>query len=279
MRGLAHIGALEVLQERGLLKAVKEYIGISAGSFCAFAVCIGCTLSELRTVSALLDFSLMQSLTPETAFKFLDTFGFDSGENMDKLLTVLLKSKALSPDLTFGELASNNAPRLRIFATDLNTCMPIEFSAALTPDVRIVHALRASMSIPIYFTPVTGSDGHLLVDGGVISHDPFLLLTREERMSTLSINFKSDHFVCSSVPTLSEYIGQLYASIHRYHSVELEREWSDRIVCLPCGEFPSTYFQATTDEKMALMDSGRKGMEDFLASTTGRRIPRRFSVT
>jgi heme exporter protein A len=42
----------------------------------------------------------MQSITPETAFKFLDTFGFDSGENMEKLLTVLLRSKGLKPDLS-----------------------------------------------------------------------------------------------------------------------------------------------------------------------------------
>jgi NTE family protein len=278
MRGLAHIGALEVLQERGLLKAVKEYIGISAGSFCAFAVCIGCTLAELRTVSALLDFSLMQSVTPETAFKFLETFGFDSGENMDKLLNVLLRSKGLSPSLTFRELRDTPAPSLRIFATDLNTCMPKEFSAELTPDVQIVQALRASMSIPIYFTPVQGGDGHLLVDGGVISHVPLFLIRREERETTLSINFRSDHIFCESIPTLSAYISQLYASIHRYNDVKFEREWGHRIVNLPCGEFPSTHFQATTDEKMALMDSGRRGMEDFLKSVVGRRTPRRFSV-
>ena len=278
MRGLAHIGALEVLQEQGLLKAVKEYIGISAGSFCAFAICIGCSLAELRTVSALLDFSLIQSITPETAFKFLDTFGFDSGENMDKLLSVLLRTKGLSPGLTFRELAARDAPRLRVFATDLNTCMPKEFSEALTPHVPIVQALRASMSIPLYFTPVQGPDGHLLVDGGVISHNPFLMLTREERETTLSITFRAEHEICSKIPTFSAYLGQIYASIHRYYSMDLVREWRHRTVCLPCGEFPSTYFQATTEEKMGLMDSGRKGMREFLAAATGHAPPRRFSV-
>jgi len=278
MRGLAHIGALEILQERGLLKAVKEYIGISAGSFCAFAVCIGCTLSELRTVSALLDFSLMQSLTPETAFKFLDTFGFDSGENLERLLTVLMKSKGFSPGLTFGELAAIKAPRLRVFATDLNTCMPVEFSAVKSPDVRIIQALRASMSIPIYFTPVTGSNGHLLVDGGVITHVPFSLLPREERETTLNITFRHDHMMKKEVATLPDYLEQIYGSLHRYHYTELERAWHHRTVFIPCGEFPSTYFQASTDEKIALMDSGRAGMEEFLDKSTGRPTPRRFSV-
>jgi len=278
MRGLAHIGALEVLHERGLLKTVKEYIGISAGSFCAFAVCIGCTLAELRTVSALLDFSLMQSITPETAFKFLDTFGFDSGENMEKLLTVLLRSKGLKPDLTFRELAATKAPQLRIFATDLNLCMPKEFSAALTPNVKIIQALRASMCIPIYFTPVIGPEGHLFVDGGVISDMPFFLLPRGERETTLNIIFSSDHESCEKIGSFSEYLNQIYISIHRYHSAELERHWAQNTAILPCGEFSSTYFHATTEEKMALMDSGRRGMETFLAAATGRPPPRRFSV-
>jgi hypothetical protein len=218
----------------------------------------------------------MQSITPETTFKFLDTFGFDSGENMEKLLTVLLRSKGFRPDLTFRELAAK-APLLRIFATDLNTCMPKEFSAALTPDVKIIQALRASTCIPIYFTPITGQDGHLLVDGGIISQMPFSLLSRSERDTTLNITFSSDHQASAVIGSLPEYLIQLYMSLQRYHSVELERDWKHRTVRLPCGEFPSTYFHATTEEKMALMDSGRRGMEAFLA-LRGRPPPRRFSV-
>lgn len=277
MRGLAHIGALEVLQERGLLKGVREYIGISAGSFCAFAICIGCTLSELRMASVLLDFSLMQNITPETAFKFMDTFGLDSGENLVKLLSVCLRTKGLSPTLTFGELAALRPLRLRMFATDLNTCKPREFSAAVTPDVQVVQALRASMSIPIYFAPVKAPDGHLIVDGGVITHMPFALLNRDERETTLSITFATDHLNSPKIETFSAFLAQLYASLHLYHDDDVQNAWTDRTVRLPCGDFPSTHFQASSEEKIQLIDSGRRGMEEFLA-TKGRAPLRRFSV-
>ena len=278
MRGLAHIGALEVLQERGLLKAVKEYIGISAGSFCAFAICIGCTLAELRMASALLDFGRMQNINPEDAFKFMESFGFDTGENMEKLLTVLLKAKGRSPTMTFTELDALGGPKLRIFATDLNTCMPKEFSALLTPGAEVRHALRASMSIPIYFTPVKDADGHMLVDGGVITSMPFALLSREDRDTTLNIAFNMDHMSCSEIPSLFSFLSQLYSSIQRYQYVMLEKEWVHKTVYIPCGEFPATQFQATTDEKIALMDSGRRGMEAFLSRIKGSAPPRRFSV-
>jgi predicted acylesterase/phospholipase RssA len=278
MRGIAHIGALEVLQERGLLRAVREYIGVSAGSFCAFAICIGCTLSELRMVISMLDFGLMRSINPEDVFHFMETYGFDSGENMEKLVAVLLKTKGLPVGLTFKGLAALGRPRLRMFATDLNTCMPKEFSAELTPEAEILKALRASMSIPVYFTPSVDTTGHLLVDGGVVTHNPFLLMSSAERETTLCITFSYREQV-DSIPTLFSFLAQVYSSLHRYHAKAMSTEWSERIVNIPCGEFPSTHFEATTEEKIALMDLGRKGMESFLAKVSGRAPPRRFSVT
>ncbi len=44
MRAVAHIGALQVLEARGHLAHVKEYVGVSAGAFLAFCLAIGYTL-------------------------------------------------------------------------------------------------------------------------------------------------------------------------------------------------------------------------------------------
>jgi NTE family protein len=282
MRGLAHIGALEVLEERGYLKAVKEYIGISAGAFCAFAICIGCTLTELRMVTALLDFGLMRSLQPEDMFRFTETFGLDSGANMEKLLAALARTKGLSATITFRELAAKlpDAPALRVFATDLNTCMPKEFSLAATPDAGVCHALRASMAIPIYFTPVTDTTGHTLVDGGIVTHFPFQILSDAERDVTLGIAFSDAHKDISGarIGNLFRYMGQLYHSIYYHHMRTLDVRWKDHIVYLPCGAFSSVHFEATAEEKLDLMNMGRRGMEEFLARGNRRRPPRRFSA-
>jgi len=277
MRGIAHIGALEVLEARGYLKAVKEYIGISAGAFCAFAVCIGCSLEELRKTIVLLNFGLIRSISPEDAFRFLDTFGFDNGENIDRLLTVMLRSKGLGPAATFGELAKRSGPALRIFATDLNTCLQKEFSARTTPGTEIKVALRASMCIPIYFTPVN-VDGHLMVDGGVITNFPFVILSDEERETTLGIAFNDAHKPKQTIEDLPSFMVQIYHSIDFYQFRNLDNIWSRNIVYLPCGDFSVINFEATAEEKEGLMALGRKGMEEFLERGFGRRPPRRFSV-
>ena len=105
MLGLAHVGALEVLESRGLLRCVKEYVGISAGSLVSFCMCIGYTISEMRSLNNAFDFRLIQNLDPETILSFMDSYGLDDGQNFDKLLSVLLRAKNISPEITFGEFA------------------------------------------------------------------------------------------------------------------------------------------------------------------------------
>jgi len=279
MKGLAHIGALEVLQEKNYLRNVREYIGISAGAFCAFCICIGCSLSELRTVVTMLDFGLMRHIEPEILFQFPDTFGLDDGANMDKLLVAILKSKKLSPDITFAELAVVSKMSLRVFATDLNTCMTQEFSALKTPSTMVRIGLRASMAIPIYFTPVKDLSGHLFVDGGVISHQPFYMLSNKERETTLCIAFTNTHKVkANPITDIFSYMLQMLYSVHNHQLEGLIKEWRSHIVLLPCGDVSSTNFEATADQKIAIMDAGRQGMETFLAGRFGSIPPRRFSV-
>ena len=41
LRSLCHFGVLEVLQKKGLLKNVKEYIGVSAGALVGFCAMLG----------------------------------------------------------------------------------------------------------------------------------------------------------------------------------------------------------------------------------------------
>lgn len=284
MKGLAHIGALEILQERGYLHAVKEYIGISAGALIAFMLCIGCTLTEVRLTAQLLDFGTIRDLDPEHILNFTEAFGFDTGANVDKLLTAILRAKRLSPDITFQDLADRNlGPTLRIFATDLNACLPIELSAKATPNLPVRLAVRASTTVPIYFTPVRNPlDGHFLVDGGVITHTPFKLLTAEERKVTLSIAFTDHHKPKEEVASLLQYILQLYHSLEYYNVRQMETGWLDKILYIPCGHLNSMEFEMTAEQKVALMDLGRTATEKYLATFEALKIkiaaPRRFSA-
>ena len=281
IRGLAHIGALEVLEERGVLRAVKEYIGISAGALIAFCMCVGATLSELRMMVTVLDFGSIRHLEPDTILSFMETYGLDTGANLEKLARAVLRAKGLSPALTFGELAAAkpNAPRLRIFATDLNTCTVAELSAATAPTMQVVAALRASTCIPIYFQPVQHPvSGHYLVDGGVVSHSPFTFLTPDEADTTLSITFSDEHKPASNIRDLKEYLVQLYYAFDFYYNKELTDRRRPQVLFIRTGRRNSLDFELGQEQRVELMNMGRKSAVAYLETPPGRQPVRRFSV-
>lgn len=280
IKGFAHIGALEVLQEHGLLNSVKEYIGISAGALCALCICIGCSFSDIRQIISRLDFGTLRDIDPVTVLNFPDTFGIDTGANLERLLIALLRGKNLSPKTTFKELANKKVgPALRVFATNINRCAVQEFSSKLSPDTEIRFAVQASMTIPIYFTPLKDPHtGHLFLDGGIMSHSPFRFLTYEERIHTLAISFGDKHKLKDVIENLYDFISQVYYSIDYQHSVQLKSEWCDNTIIINFDRFNSINFEAEAEMKLSIMDAGRRAASAFIKAP-GQKPVRRFSVS
>lgn len=282
IKGLAHIGALEVLHERGLLVAVKEYIGISAGALCALCLCVGCTLSELRMIAELLDFGTLRALDPETMLRFPEDYGLDTGENLLRFLGAILRAKNLPADITFAGLAARGCgPALRVYATDLASCQVLELSARASPTMEVRQGLFASMCIPFYFRPVRHPEtGHLLVDGGVVCHSPMKFLAPEERDTALSITFSDEHKPVEEITNFYEFLRQLYYALDYQYNEELTSSFQDRVVFLRCGRINTLNFEMGAEEKMSLIQAGREGAESFLRERPWRRpqAPRRYSV-
>ena len=282
MKCISHIGALEVLQEHGLLRRVKEYVGTSGGALVSFALCIGYTLSELHTICVALDFSLTQNIDPDNIFKCIDTYGFDDGINTEKLLVVLLKAKGLPPKITFEELSKilPDAPRLRVYAVRLEIYEIREFSLEKTPRVEVKWAVQASMTIPVYFTPMKDLSNNLYVDGGLIAHFPFHHLTDEERADTLGIAFKNGE-AGSDITNIGQYLFKIYYSIYYHQNIELYKDWGHRIIQIDCKNFSPLHFGADSDDKSTLIDIGSASARDFISNhkwILGKAPARRYSL-
>jgi NTE family protein len=280
IKGVAHIGALEVLSERGLLKSLREYVGISAGALVAFCLCLGTPLSELRMLIALMDFGLVRHLEPEGILEFPETFGLDSGANLERLIKAILRARRLSADITFEELsAAKLGPALRIIAMNMNTCTPQQFSAIITPKAKVCMAVQASMSIPIYFSPVRDPEtNQYLSDGGIYSSSPFKFLKNEERRHTLSLTFSDKHKPKEDINSLSVFLMQLYYCLDFQTAVELREEWDHNILNIECNAVNIIHFEVSQEEKLELMEAGRRSAEEFL-KRPGPKPARRFSLS
>ena len=274
IRGLAHIGALQEMEQQGMLGFVKEWIGVSAGSILALMLVAGYTLKELKHFCEEFDFTHIVDL--DDAPSMILNFGMDTGEKMKRLLEVLLKEKGYSPTITFEELKKQGAKDLRIFATDLHTAKYRIFSATLTPSYKVVDAVRASSSLPIYFQPVDDNDtGHVLIDGGIISNFPLLYMTSQEKEETIGLNLKKRVDPLEELDTIDylyrpmtigmRELCRLEESLFRRNCITIETKLSNPVA-----------FNLSTQDKNELFEEGRRAVRSFLANF---KPVRRWSVS
>ncbi len=178
-KGIAHIGVLKVLEEYNIK---PEFItGTSMGSIIGALYSIGYSAEELEDIILSLDWNeiLFDELPrvnvsmeeKDSDSKYVATFpieklkiklpsGMVSGQNITQLLT----------KLTYGYHDIDDFRNLPIpflcIATNIETGDDVVLDRGYLPE-----AIRASMSIPSMFKPVT-VDSLLLVDGGLVRNFP-----------------------------------------------------------------------------------------------------------
>ena len=257
IRVVAQAGALMALEEAGMLRSIKEYIGTSGGALISLAPAIGYSVKTLKTFSSRFDFSEIRSLEPESMLELFSTYGLDTGERLKKLIVSLLRQKGLSQDITFAEI-----PSLRIFASDLNTCKVHEYSAKKTPRNSVVLGVLASTSIPIYFTPVKDPEtGHLMVDGAVHNGLALAFLSEEEAASSISIRFSNTRIENDKIDGFMQFLGQIFRCVISNRTFEKHK---GRVIHISCGEYPMWNFEATEEEKEKLIRIGYECTKKFL---------------
>lgn len=263
LRILAYLGALEFLEEKGMLTQIREVCGVSAGSLVSLMWSLGYSMHVLRRFCFEYDFSNVRSIEPEIALLFLETFGLDDGEKLRALVCKILKHKGFSPETTFQDLAEKGCKSLKVYASDLHHVCLQEFSAEKTPEFSVVTAVTASMAFPIYFHPVRNPNtGSLLCDGGLLDNYPISQFSEEEAQKTLGFTFGFERLpiqdfsfqTFTSLLTIGYYFPAYRQLIERY---------KDRTIEIPCLEFPALHFEATMEEKQGLVAMGRQAAEKW----------------
>jgi predicted acylesterase/phospholipase RssA len=281
IRVIAHVGALLRLEQGGMLKAVREYIGVSAGAWLCFCLCIGYNLRTIQILCKGFDFGLLRNLDPELILNMFDSFGIDDAANLRKLLESLLRQQGLPIQCTFERLYKERptAQNLRIFAADICACKPYEFSLQKTPKATLVDALLASMCIPCYFTPIVEPEtGHYLVDGGVFHNLPLAFLTDEEANYALALAFSDTHVFTEKIETLPEFFLQIYASFYVPRNQAVISKHKDKVIVIPYGHYPMWDFEAPDEVRKDMLKVGFETADLYLKEFKGEKPVRRYSV-
>ena len=190
IKGLAYAGAMEVLEEKGILKDIKRVAGTSAGAITATLIAIGYESKEIEKILSDADFKKFKD---DSFFKTLNIirlvkeYGWFKGDAFEKWFSELI-GKKFKPNLTFKELyelKSQNTKELYVIGADVNSGKWKMFSRQTTPNMSIVKAVRISMSLPLFFK-ATSYEGDIFVDGGIYYNYPINLFDKKEYLDSNS---------------------------------------------------------------------------------------------
>ena len=214
-RGLAHIGAIEALEERGY--NITSVAGCSMGAIVG-GMYAADKLAELKSWFVEMNRKRMFELTD---FR-LSTHYLVKGEKIMDALGELI------PNVRIEDLPIP----LSLVATDMNSGEEVVFRSG-----NLNRAIRASFSIPVVLQPVREGD-MLLMDGGIANPLPLNRVERHEGDILVSSNV-SAKWVLKAV---KQQIKKQLAAV----KMSEEQTWLERLV-----EQRDKLFSKLTDEEMS----------------------------
>ena len=272
VRVLGHIGVLTVLQEAGLTAGVRDWWGCSGGALCALLGALGVTPAWLRDCVAALDLRLLGAVEEEMVTDFFRTWGVNSGRAWIDYVGLILET--WEPGVaawTFADLAAARPDvRFHATATNLTAGGLAVFSAETTPTMRLLDALRASCSVPLFYTPwVDVSTGELYCDGAVIEQFPWEPVTDKE--GTLVVVCSDAALgrggrVTGPMESLSEYVGRIYHVARRRVTGSPVRNW----IAVNNRTVGVLDFGLDAAGRLELFEEGRRAARGWLAFRQSR---------
>lgn len=172
--GILYAGVLKALDELNILKKIKIMVGVSAGTLYTCMYLMGYTTSEIVKFAETFDSSKLTAIKNFESLSFdkiFTLYGLDNGESFIKVFIKIAKQKNIDPNTTLLEFYKLNKVKFVIGVTNIDTLEEEYFSYDSTPNIKLLDAIRATVSIPIYFTPHKIND-KLYVDGGCTNNFP-----------------------------------------------------------------------------------------------------------
>lgn len=190
VKGIAYVGALEVLDQEGILKDIERVAGTSAGAMVAVLIGLGYSAEEMKDILWKIKFrnflDKSWGLIRNTE-RLVDDYGWYKGEFFRNLMAEYIQAKTGDGEITFKDIEKMRKEgkpfrNIYLIGADLSTGYSKVFSASTTPDVKVADAARISMSIPLIFAAVKGLNGddHIYVDGGLLENYAIKVFDRKD---------------------------------------------------------------------------------------------------
>ena len=214
------LGSLKYLKENNILKDIKSYYGISAGSILCTMLALDYTIDEITDF--LINFNFFKLLDSYDITNLINNYGLSLGDNLKIIAQsiIIYKLGEENKDYTFKQLYDNKKIELNIFATCIEDKSLWRFSYNSNENIPIWKTIIASSNLPLIFAPIE-IDNKLFVDGAIINSYPINYVPDNEINDTIGLyvdcNYDLDINYLNNMPNLKYYLEILFLYItHKF---------------------------------------------------------------
>jgi NTE family protein len=261
-----YLQALVDLERRGTLADVKDYWGTSAGALVASLLSLSRSAVKTKALMLNTDYVKFRDFDVGNLLSITTTWGIDDGYALTRQLTSLLET--LEPGSSKKTLL--DVEGLNIVVSDLTSHETIVCNGTTYPSLTLIDALRASMSLPLFFKPyVHVPTGHLWVDGAVRANFPWHVLPSDTaRHESLGFSFEKPWM--GGPRTFSEYLFSMIHFDEPKKILSYKAKYPRNILWFPTPPYPA-WFSTLRPEDFVLIDSiGQATVDRWLTDDSSR---------
>ncbi len=291
LRCLAAVGCVMYHEDQGHLADTRTFVGTSAGAILAMLLAAGYRAREVTDIVTRRLFN-NPDLDVEQLMDVAEAYGIDDGRHFIDLFQELLAdrldiTREAAAALSFAELERATGRRVVVCVTNVTRRRAEYWGVDNVPAMSVVTAVRASMSIPLLFTPVEWH-GCLYVDGGLLDNFPVACVPREARATTLALRVVAS--VCATRggedpnSSLMSYLQAVFDTVHgnanhggaapddagRLLSIPVEEPGDDTLFCFSFSDMRFVVDAKTTERLVNHGYALARGIDALSTSSESR---------
>lgn len=222
IKGIAHIGALQKLHELNILQYIEIFAGASVGALISVLYIIGYTPMELWEFVKTFDFLHIINISKTPIIGVTQNYGLDDGSIIEHVIKQLIIAKHIDPNITLKQLFLLTKKKIIFTTVNINKQDICYLSYDDYPNLSLLLAIKMTICIPIYFTPIKykhhiweydqknykfemNDTEDLFIDGGCIDNYPIQLF-QDNLNDVLGIYLAKNTNHIKKINNLNHYI-------------------------------------------------------------------------
>ena len=261
IRGISLVGAVKKLVDSDLIQLdkLKAVAGTSAGAMLSLLIVLGFSIDEIWNFIYFID---MKKTVNPNILLFLEKCGMETGEIIHNLFEEILAKKTGINNINFQQLHQITNIHLTMVGSCLTTKEIIYYDHINTPNFKVSMALRISIGIPGFFTPIVIGNKKY-IDGGVLNNYPMNLFEHclDE---TIGILISNEYYTDYTYPE-EYFMAVLNLLLHNYFIVSYIKYKNNTIYVTKTPKNISPFnFNVDNHIKICLFNFGIQATEEYI---------------